>query len=203
MKKVFVFCVVVSIFVLSAGSGFAKIEIPGRASTWVNDYAGIIDKDTKAYLEQLCGSVEQKTSDPIEVIVATFRSLGGWDLRDFTTEYGEKWREAKKGRRDNGVILLVVMDTQQVTIGVGQNLRHIVTQKTIEDIVQNTIVPEFKKNNYAGGIKKGTEAIVSILNKADIPANKPITGAKLIALLVLIGIGLIIIRGLLKKGVSA
>lgn len=170
MKRIFIICGILLSFIFFIGTGLAKIEVPGRTNTWVNDYAGIIDGDTKRYLEKLVSLIEQKTPDPIEVIVATFRSLEGWRLKDFAQRYGENWRKIKRGRRDNGVILLVVLDDRRVMIGAGQNLKNVITDTIVKDITENVIIPEFSKGDYAGGIKKGTEAIVRILSDAKIPS---------------------------------
>ncbi len=157
--------------VLIAFTVFAEINIPGRTDRWVNDYAGVIDENTKIYLEKIASSIKQKTPEPVEVIVTTFKSLGEREFEDFSREYGEKWRLAKRGRRDNGVIILVIIDDRRVAIGVGKNLEGILTQRVTNDIIQDTILPYFREGNYSEGIKKAAEAIIAILDKAEIPTG--------------------------------
>lgn len=197
MKRTFVFCLILAIFILFASIGLAKIPVPERTSSYVNDYAGIIDKNTRDYLKKLISSIEQKTPDPVEVIIATFRSLDGWRFEDFALEYGEKWRKIKKGRRDNGVILLIALQERRVTIGVGQNLRGILTPPVVNGIIQERISPEFSEGNYSKGIKKATEKIVEILDEAEIPADNPTLGARIILLAISLIIAFFIIRHLL------
>lgn len=199
MRKFFIICAILVSFVFSTVLGFAKIEIPGRTSSWVNDYAGIIDKDTKDYLEKLISSIEQRTPDTVEVIIATFRSLQGWNFEEFAREYGEKWRLVKRGRRDNGVMLVVVLDQARVAIGAGQNLKGVLTEAMIRDITQNTIIPEFRKGDYAKGIKKGTETIVKILTEAEISADEPMVSAKVTSIAILIILALFLIKRFFKK----
>ncbi|MBL7158831.1 MAG: TPM domain-containing protein, partial [Candidatus Omnitrophica bacterium] len=69
---------------------------------------------------------------------------------------------------------LVALKERRVTIGVGQNLKGILPDSVINNIIQNTITPEFGKGRYSEGIKKGTETIVSILNEAEIPRGWPL-----------------------------
>ncbi len=193
MKKKFILCGILLSLLFFGGLGFAKIEVPGRTNSWVNDYAGIIDEDTKRYLEKLLSIIEQKTPDPIEVIIATFKSLEGWQPEDFALRYGENWRMAKRGRRDNGVIILVVLKGQWVMIGAGQNLKGILTDAVINDIMHNVIVPEFSKENYSEAIKKGAETIVKILSNAEIPKDSLIATNLALLLLFIMIVGTIFI----------
>jgi len=173
MKKIYIVLSVLLISILLSNVASARIEIPGRTRSWVNDYAGIIDKETREYLEGLISSVEQKTKDPVEVIIATFKSLEGWPVDEFATKYGEKWRQSKSGR-DNGVIILVALKEQRVNIGVGRNLRNVLTDSKAQDIIQQTILPEFSKGDYSQGVKKAVEIIVGTVSGAEIPKDSPI-----------------------------
>ena len=173
MRRIFVVCALLSALLFLIDPGFAKIPVPGRTDSWVNDYAGIIDKNTKEYLENFISSIGQKTPDPVEIIIATFKSLEGWDLEDFAAEYGEKWRLTKRGR-DNGVVILVALEDRRVFIGIGRNLKDILTDVVTYDIVQSVIVPEFSEGRYSEGIKKAAETIVKILSEAEIPAGNPL-----------------------------
>ncbi|MGB2706002.1 MAG: TPM domain-containing protein [Candidatus Omnitrophota bacterium] len=199
MKRVFVIFAVSVLTIFYAETGFARIPVPGRTETPINDYAGILDQNAENYLKKLISSVKQETPDRAEMIVATFRSLDGWQFENFVLAYGEKWREIKKGRRDNGVILLIALQEGRMTIGVGQNLKGILTDPIIKDIIQNKIAPEFNMGNYAEGIKKGTEAIVEILNAAEIPQGPLFLTPKNIVTAFLIILTFFLIRRIVKK----
>lgn len=173
-RKIILFCLNLFFLTLFTDAAYSGIEVPGRTRWWVNDYAGIIDEETKGYLEGLISSIEQKTPDPIEIIVATFKSLEGWRVEDFEREYGERWRLSKTGR-DNGVVVLITLEERRIDIGVGQNLKNILTDPKIRNIIDNIIAPEFNKLNFSLGIKKGVEAIMEILKDRDIPRDTPFT----------------------------
>lgn len=195
MKKIFIICGILLVTIFVSDFGFAKIPVPGRTNSWVNDYAGIIDPETKNYLENLISSIEQKTPDPVEVIIATFKSLEGWNVQQFSSEYGEKWREIKKGRRDNGVVLLITLEERSINIGVGQNLKGILTDEVVDSIIRDVISPEFGKVRYAEGIKKGAETIVDILSKAEIPQGRLFTPKNILIAFLIILIIYLIQRG--------
>jgi len=170
MRRILAICAVSLLFILYANPGFAKIEVPGRTELRVNDYAGVVDQETKEYLEGLISLFEQKTRDPVEIIVATFISLEGWRFEDFAFEYGEKWRLTKKGR-DNGVILLFALEEGRIDVGVGRNLSKILTTPVMDDIVRDLMMPELDKGNFGPGIRRGVERIIEILSRAEIPQD--------------------------------
>jgi uncharacterized protein len=174
MRKICISFISLSLFVALATCAFAKIEVPGRTGKWVNDYAGVIDDNTKSYLEGLISSIKQKAPDPIEVIVATFESLEGWKFEDFSREYGEKWRLTRQSKRDNGVIVLIAVKDGRVGIGVGRNLERILTYPVTDDIVKKIMLPDFSKGKYSEGIKKAVEAIIEVIGKAEIPSGNPL-----------------------------
>lgn len=187
MRKNQLFIAIFLALVLSGVTVYAKIQIPGRTDTYLNDYAQIIDESTKRDLKELVSSIKQRNRDKIELIIAVFKSLEGWETQEFAAQYGEKWRLTKKGR-DNGVILLVALGERRVTIGVGQNLKNILTDQTVDDIIKNIILPHFKQGEYVQGIKKGAQKIVDILNSSKIPSGYDTIRNVIIFILLAIGI---------------
>lgn len=185
MKKKLVCIVLILAALFFSRAGFAKTEVPGRTQCRVNDYAGILDGKTKGELELALSSIPQRTPDPVEVIIAIFADAEGWRLEDFAREYGEQWRRSKKGR-DNGVILMVFFKQQRIMMGVGQNLKGILTDDKVDGIIKNTALPMLKEGDYDGGIKKTAETIVSILNQAEIPMDKPNVLLKVISAAVIL-----------------
>jgi|GEM_PF-1827227 uncharacterized protein len=197
MKRPVVTALTVMLLLASAGGVFAASDkhIPGRTSRWVNDYARVIDPDTRRYLEQRIRSIKQTTPDPVEIIVATFKTIDNWDIKDFVTAYGERWREAKKGRRDNGVVIVLALKEGGVMMGVGRNLRKVVTDKDVDRIIKNIISPRAAKGEYSLGLKEGVEAVITIIEKGKVPA----TPAIMIVRLVLAALGCVLIVYLIKS----
>ena len=177
-KRVMAACLILTALVLcGTGTASAKMKVPGRTSSWVNDYAGIIDAETKGYIEGLVSSIKQKTKDPVEVVIGTFRSIEGWDFREFVTTYAEEWRRARRGKRDNGVTIVVFTGKSRIAIIAGDNLKEILPPTFVNGIIRDIIVPEFNKGNYSAGIKKAVQLIVTTLNEAKIPSGPMVVGA--------------------------
>ena len=172
MKKLVLCALSFFLMIIFSINVVSAYELPGRTDTYVNDYSGLLEKDAEAYIENIIGSVKQTTPDKIEVIVAIFPSTMGMDFNQFSLEYGEKWREIRKGKRDNGIIILIALKERRVNIGVGQNLRGIFTDSVVQDIIQNEIIPEFSQGNLDAGIRMAVVTIVNKLNTSKIPQDK-------------------------------
>ena len=200
MKKTLICVTVFLLSILLVSQALAKAPMPGRTKNYVNDYAGVLDKDTIEYLEKLNASIKQKDSNHVELIITTFKSIDGWWFGEFAATYGEKWRAAKRFKRDNGVMIIAVIDDDRIAIGVGDNLKEILYQRLTDNILNTTLKPEFKEKRYSEGLKKAADEIVAILNEADIPKDDIRTFLKPIGIAVLvIGALAIIILPLFRK----
>ena len=192
MKKSSIFIIAIIFTVIITETSFAKILVPGRTDESVNDYAGMLNEAQKKYITAIISTLDQKTPDRVEVIVSTFKYLDGWDSQYFAKIYGQQWRLIKRGRRDNGVILLLIIKEGRVLIGVGQNLNKILLPETVDNIIRYKILPAFDKNDYGGGIASAVKEIVRILNEANIPQDKVIFNSKtaliIVACFIIIGV---------------
>ncbi len=85
-------------------------------SGYVTDLAGVIEPDTKARLEALCGEVEDKAGAQIAVV--TVHSLEGESVETFAVDV---YKELGVGsKRDNrGALLVVAPDEHKYRIEVG------------------------------------------------------------------------------------
>lgn len=169
MKKINIPIIAIVVVVLTNAAAFSESVVPGRTGRWVNDYAKVIDGDTTQYLEKRISSIKQTTLDPVEIIIATFKTIGSANIQDFAMAYGEKWREVKKGRRDNGVVIILALKEKRVTIGVGHNLGKVLTSQDTSQIINDIITPYMARGEYSIGIKKGAEAVIAKLENSRIP----------------------------------
>ncbi len=147
------------LFLLGAASVFA-LDIPRRPEGYVSDYAGILSDSARARLEQELRDFEEKTSN--QVLVATFPSLQGEALENYSIRLAEAWKPGQKGK-DNGAILLVFKEDRKIRIEVGYGLEGVLTDARCKLIVENEIAPRFRAGDYEGGIERGVTAILSAI----------------------------------------
>ena len=126
----------------------------------VVDAAGLLDPATEADLTRELQAFEAKSSD--QVVVATVPDLQGYEIEDYGYRLGRAWGIGQKGE-NNGVILLVSRGDRRVRIEVGYGLEGTLTDALSRLVIEGDILPRFRANDYAGGIKAGTQAILQIL----------------------------------------
>lgn len=131
-------------------------------SGFVNDYTGILTDSARLRLQNLLEEVEKKTS--AEVAVVIIKTTRPFTIEQYAVELFQKWGIGKK-ERDNGVLLLVAVEDRTVRIETGYGLEGAVTDLESKRIIQNFIVPWFKKGDYETGIFAGTLAIIEIIGK--------------------------------------
>lgn len=150
-------------------TAFAAENFPALTGRVV-DAAGIIDQSTEAAITEKLAAFEKKSSD--QVVVATISSLEGAVLEDYANRLFRHWKLGQ-AQQDNGVLLLVALDDRKVRIEVGYGLEGTLTDALSKLIIVNAIIPEFRAGNYALGISKGVDDILTVLggNAAELEAR--------------------------------
>lgn len=127
---------------------------------YVNDYANLIDLQKESQINLIISSLEENTS--VEIAVLTVDDLDGLDIETYAVELFEKWKIGKRDL-DNGILILVSKNDRQVRIEVGYGLEDKIPDLVANDIIENQMIPEFKKGNFGKGILDATGRIASIV----------------------------------------
>src|SRR5580658_4968746 len=90
-----------------------------RPSSYVNDFAGVLDAATQARLNDLCQQVDQKAHAQIAVV--TVKSLDGQDALTYAVALYQKWGIGAKGS-DRGVLILLATNDRKYWTAVGSGL---------------------------------------------------------------------------------
>ena len=112
----------------------------------------------RSALEEKLRRFEEETSN--QVVVVTFPSLEGESLEDFSIRLAGVWKIGQKGK-DNGVILLIFKKDRKVRIEVGYGLEGALPDATSKLIIENEIVPRFRKGRFEEGIQAAVQAIMA------------------------------------------
>jgi uncharacterized protein len=138
---------------------FAEPVYPDLADR-VTDEAGLLSPADKADIENDLASLEQTSTDQLAVV--TVKSLQGYPIEDYGVGLGRKWGIGQKGK-DNGILLIVAPNDHKVRIEVGRRLEPMMTDTMSALIIQNAILPKFRRGDFAGGIKDGVRDIKTVL----------------------------------------
>jgi uncharacterized protein len=131
-------------------------ELTGR----IVDEAGLLSGEDDAAINAELAALEEKSTDQLTVV--TLKSLQGYAIEDFGYQLGRHWGIGQKGK-DNGVLLIVAPSEHKVRIEVGRGLEPVLTDALSNVIIQNAILPEFRRGDYAAGIRAGVRDIKDVL----------------------------------------
>ena len=133
------------------------LEVPPPPDTYVTDKANILAPETEARLELILAQFEASTSN--QIVIATFPSLEGESLEDFSIRVAERWKVGQKDK-DNGVVVLIFRDDRQIRIEVGYGLEGALPDALAGQIIQTKMIPYFKEGKFDQGVLLGTQAIL-------------------------------------------
>ena len=149
---------IISLFLVCFTALFTWSQIPTAPNPprFFNNFSqtGIISEEQGAELEAMLDQFEQETSNEITVVIVD--DIDGDEAWRYAAELGEKWGVGKADK-DNGIVILVKPTKEkgghQVFISPGRGLEGAVTDISCGEIVDNELIPNFKKGDYFTGIK--------------------------------------------------
>jgi uncharacterized protein len=156
LRRSALFAFVALLFLLPA----LALDFPALSGRVVDD-AGILDEGTRAALTQKLAEFEAKTTD--QFVVVTLKSLQGTSIEDFGVVLGRHWQIGQQDK-NNGVLLIVAPNERRVRIEVGYGLEGALTDAVSRLIIENGITPRFRAGDFAGGITRGVDDIISVLS---------------------------------------
>lgn len=154
--------IVLILFGLSL-TGYAQNDLPPKPKlqTSVYDGANILNSSQLNALKRKLINYADSTST--QIVVITVPSTNGDDINLYTAELGQKWGIGQKGK-DNGVILLIAFKDRKMAIQNGYGVESTLTDFLSKRIIDQIIVPEFKRGSYYRGIDLGTTAMMQVLS---------------------------------------
>jgi uncharacterized protein len=129
-------------------------------SARVVDQAGVLDASARAELTTRLAALEAQTTD--QLVVVTLASLRGQPIESYAGDLFRAWRLGRKDK-NNGVLLLVAPNERKARIEVGSGLEARLTDAVARFIVERSVAPRFRANDFVGGIAQATDDIVQVL----------------------------------------
>jgi uncharacterized protein len=136
----------------------------------VVDEAGILSPATRGRLDQELARHEQGTGE--QVVVVTLASLQGYSIEDFGYQLGRHWGIGQRGR-DNGALLIVAPKEHKTRIEVGYGLEDRLTDAQSRIIIEQVMLPAFRRGDYDTGVLDGAAAVLRVLG-----GGAPVVGAQ-------------------------
>jgi uncharacterized protein len=149
----------IAAFAFALAAGYAALSFPALTGRVVDD-AGILSSSTRETLTTLLAEHEQQTRN--QVVVVTLKSLQGTTIEQYGYQLGRAWGIGVKGK-NNGALLIVSPSTHDVRIEVGYGLEGELTDAQSKLIIENVMLPSFRKGDYDGGVLNGTITLLQVL----------------------------------------
>ena len=145
---------------------------PDTTHDYVNDYASIIDSETRQRLTQTLQNFEASTSN--QVVVVTIPQLEQGDIEGEAVSLFKKWNIGQKGK-DNGILFLIAVTDRKMRIEVGYGLEGALPDSVAKSIIDEQ-TPLFKAGEYSKGIENGVMRIMQATKGEYVQDKKRETG---------------------------
>ena len=150
------------LFLLLGSFCFAQFTIPEKPQlqTSVYDYIQLLQSGQKTALEQKLINYSDSTST--QIVVAIIESTEGENINFLGAQWGQKWGIGQD-QKDNGILILLARGDRRIAINTGYGVEGRLTDAMSRRIIENVIIPEFKRGDYYAGLDKGADAIFQVL----------------------------------------
>jgi uncharacterized protein len=142
--------------------GVARAESPDKLpkpTSYVSDFAGVIDPASKENIEQLAWQVYSQAHATIEVV--TIKSLDGQDIDAWTTALEDNWKAGPKSS-DKGILMVFAIQDHKDRIEVGYGLEGILPDAKVGDI-RRSMNSQLEQGQYGPAIQSGAEQIANVI----------------------------------------
>ncbi|HLJ59050.1 MAG TPA: TPM domain-containing protein [bacterium] len=118
----------------------------------------------KARLRSVVEEIERDTGVEIAALIVPHVD----EVEAFATTYFNHLGVGKRGR-DNGILVLVVVDRRLVRIEVGRGLQAVVTHETAERIIADIMVPQLRHGRLGEAVVRAVEALGHVVRTSPSP----------------------------------
>ena len=134
---------------------------PLKAAGYVTDRAGVIDPDTRAWLDAYCFALEERTGAQLAIL--TVPDLAGESIEDLALRFFKEWGVGRAQKND-GVLLVLAINDRRSRVTVGYGLEPLFTASVAGGILAE-MRPALAERRYGQGLKDAAMSIASVIEK--------------------------------------
>lgn len=146
---------------------------PVYETTYVNDYANIIEQGAESRITSALKSLREETG--IEATVLTLHTRWGYEntggLESFATGLFNHWGIGNAETND-GILVLVVSEDREMRVELGSGYGRAFNREA-QDIVDRIFLPAFREGDYSNGIEAGTGAVITRIARVHYAGGEP------------------------------
>jgi uncharacterized protein len=162
MQKTYKIVLSVIISICFVQISFGQFSIPEKPTlqTSVYDYVKLFSGSQKTGLEQKL--IQYSDSTSTQIVLITIETTKGENIDILAANWGHKWGIGQE-KEDNGILVLLALNDKKIAIQTGYGIEHVLTDALSKRVIENIIIPEFKKGDFYRGLDKGVDVIFDIL----------------------------------------
>ncbi|UEG50228.1 TPM domain-containing protein [Ferruginibacter lapsinanis] len=131
-----------------------KIRFPARPLGWTSDFEQIFTSDQIFELDSIISGFEKETKNEIAIVTIDSSSTTKEEFDNLILTISNNWGVGKKSL-NNGITIGISTGLRKIRICNGYGIEVKLTDAETKKIIDDIILPEFKKGNYFVGTKNG------------------------------------------------
>jgi len=132
----------------------------------VTDLTGTLTPDQVSALEAKLRAFEQAKGSQVAVLIVP--TTQPEVIEQYSIRVVDQWKLGR-GKVDDGVLVLVALNDRKVRLEVGYGLEGALPDATANRIIQQDILPSFKRGDYYGGINTGVDRVMRVIEGEPLP----------------------------------
>jgi len=151
-------------------AGAADDAVVPPLTARVTDLTGTLTSGQLAALETELRAFEQRKGSQIAVLMLP--STQPESIEQYSIRVAERWKIGR-ARVDDGVILIIAKNDHRLRIEVGYGLEGVIPDVVAKRIIREVISPHLQANDFFGGIRDGTQALMKLIEGEKLAAPAP------------------------------
>lgn len=147
---------------LSAGAVYAQFADNLKFDGYISDNANILREEAKENINLTLDDLNKKTSAAIAI--ATFPSIEGNNIEQ-VSEYILNTYKIGDDEKKNGIVISIAMEERNINVFLGDAYQDKTDTEIIRNLINDNIIPYFAKEDYEGGVIRGTYTLADEVAK--------------------------------------
>lgn len=124
----------------------------------INDYGKVFLELQRTELSKVLYDYNIETTR--QIVVVTIDSIKPYqNIQKYAVDLGNEWGIGN-AEKNNGLTIVVCNPCRQIGIATGTGTELILTDEICKNVIDQTIIPEFKNGKFYGGIKNGVAELI-------------------------------------------
>ena len=147
----------------------AEVAVPALSGRVIDQTKTLTPEQLRTLDQKLREIEARKGSQVVVLMVPTTKPE---EIEQFAIRVADKWKIGRK-KVDDGAILFIAKNDRTVRIEVGYGLEGVLTDALSKRIIDGTMIPRFKQQDFYGGISAGVDQIGRVIDGEILPNPAP------------------------------